>query len=262
MTNLDEPFLRFPFGGTLAKRWCVGAALLGTMVAIMLPVRAEALSCRWPQQFYFFECEEGRCLPMFRTDFAPSYGCAGRTVLESIEPWEFDTLSAEIDRRGLEPDGVLGVSVSGRRLFPPEHELEHSLQLELATMTAVAEPAQAVRRSWKQKARAQLWAVVILRLPVWTVFFVLLLVCGLGARSVWRTTTGQTAVRGTKISRAIVPQAIVVAIGACAFLMLDDGYGVYLGLWPIALAGAIALLLLVAELAAIGVKRVRNRTSE
>jgi hypothetical protein len=36
----------------------------------------------------------------------------------------------------------------------------------------------------------------------------------------------------------------------------------YLGLWPIALAGAIALLLLVAELAAIGVKRVRNRTSE
>ena len=45
--------------------------------------------------------------------------------------------------------------------------------------------------------------------------------------------------------------------------MFDDPLGVYyLGLWPIALAGAIALLLLVAELAAIGVKRVRNRRSE
>lgn len=262
MTNLDEPCLRFPFGGTLAKRWCVGAALLGTMVATMFPVRAEALSCLWPGQFYFFECEEGRCLPMFRTDFTPSYGCAGRTVLESIEPWEFDLLGAEIDRRGLEPDGVLRVSVSGGRLFPPEHELERSLQLESATMTAVAEPAQAVRRSLKQKARAQLWAVVISRLPVWTVFFALLLVCGLGARSVWRSATGQTAIRWTKISLAIIPQAIVGAIGACAFLVLDDGYGVHLGLWPIALAGAIALLLIVAEAAAVGVKRVRNSASE
>jgi hypothetical protein len=262
MTNLDEPFLRFPFGGTLAKRWCVGATLLGTMVAIMLPVRAEALSCRWPQQFYFIECEEGRCLPMFRTDFAPSYGCAGRTVLESIEPWEFDALSAEIDRRGLEPDGVLGVSVSGRRLFPPEHELEHSLQLESATMTALAEAAQAVRRSWKQKARAQLWAVVILRLPVWAAFLLLVFVCGLAARSVWRNAIGHVVGGQRPISTAVGLQGFVAAVGACAFLMLDDPLGVDLGLWPIALAGAIALLLLVAELAAIGVKRVRNRTSE
>jgi len=44
--------------------------------------------------------------------------------------------------------------------------------------------------------------------------------------------------------------------------MLDDSLGVYLGLWPIALVGAIAPLLLVAEVAAIGAKRVRNRKSE
>jgi len=50
--NLDEPCLRFPFGGSRAKRWSVGAALLGTMVAIMFPVRAEALSCLRPEQFY------------------------------------------------------------------------------------------------------------------------------------------------------------------------------------------------------------------
>ena len=61
---------------------------------------------------------------------------------------------------------------------------------------------------------------------------------------------------------AIALQVIVAAVGACAFLMLDDPLGVYLGLWPIALGGAIALLLLVAELAAIGAKRGRNRTSQ
>jgi hypothetical protein len=232
------------------------------MVAIMFPVRAEALSCLRPEQFYFFECEEGRCLPMFRTDFAPSYGCAGRTVLESIEPWEFDALSAEIDRRGLEPDGVLGISVSGWRLFPPEHELERSLQLESATMTAVAEPAQAVRRSWKQKARAQLWAVVISRLPVWAAFLFLVSVCGLAARSVWRNAIGHAVGGKRPISVAVGLQVVVAAVGACAFLMLDDPLGEYLGLWPIALAGAIALSLLVAELAAIGAKRGRNWTSE
>jgi hypothetical protein len=37
---------------------------------------------------------------------------------------------------------------------------------------------------------------------------------------------------------------------------------VYLGLWPIALAGAVALLLIVAEVAAICVKPVWNGTSE
>jgi len=106
------------------------------------------------------------------------------------------------------------------------------------------------------------WAVVILRVPVWMVSLALVLVCALAARSVWRNAIEPVASEKRPISGAIALQVIVATIGACAFLMLDDSLGIYLGLWPIALVGAIAPLLLVAEVAAIGAKRVRNRTSE
>ena len=106
------------------------------------------------------------------------------------------------------------------------------------------------------------WAVVILRVPVWMVSLALVLVCALAARSVWRNAIEPAASEKRPISGAIALQVIVATVGACAFLMLDDSLGVYLGLWPIALVGAIAALLLVAEVAAIGAKRVRNRTSE
>jgi hypothetical protein len=232
------------------------------MVATMFPVRAEALSCQRPEQFYFLDCAGERCRPLFRTAFSESYGCGGRIVLEGIEAWEVDALSTEINKRGLEPDGVLAVSVSGRRLFPPEHEMLQAEQLESATMKPVAESAETVRREWKHRAREQLLAVVILRLPVWMVSLALVLVCALAARSVWRNAIEPAASEKRPISGAIALQVIVATVGACAFLMLDDSLGVYLGLWPIALGGAIAPLLLVAEVAAIGAKRVRNRTSE
>ena len=227
----------------------------------MLPVRVEALSCSRPEQSYFLDCEGERCRPLFRTAFSESYGCAGRIVLETIEAWEIDALSAEIDRRGLMPDGVVEVS-AGHRLFPPQFEIEHSLQIESATMKLRAESANAVRREWKRRARDQLLAVVILRLPVWVAFVFLVLVSGLAARSVRRNATRPAVARNSTFSLAIIMQVLVAATGACTFLMLDDGHGIYLGLWPIALAGAIALLLVVAELAAIRVNQVRNRASE
>jgi hypothetical protein len=227
------------------------------MVVTMLPKRAEALSCQRPKQFYFIDCEGGLCRPLFRTAFSESYGCAGRIVLESIEAF-----STEIDRRGLERDGVFAISVVGWRLFPAQHEILQAEQLGLATMKPIAESAEAVRREWKQRAREQLLAVVMLRLPVWAAFLFLVSVCGLAARSVWRNAIRHAVGGKRPISVAVGLQVVVAAVGACAFLMLDDPLGEYLGLWPIALAGAIALSLLVAELAAIGAKRGRNRTSE
>jgi hypothetical protein len=259
VTNID---LRSPHGGSRAKLLCVAAALLGAMVVTMLPERAAALSCQRPKQFYFIDCEGGLCRPLFRTAFSESYGCAGRIVLESIEAWEVDAFSTEIDRRGLERDGVFAISVVGWRLFPAQHEILQAEQLGLATMKPIAESAEAVRREWKQRAREQLLAVVILRLPVWAAFLFLVSVCGLAARSVWRNAIGHAVGGKRPISVAVGLQVVVAAVGACVFLMLDDPLGEYLGLWPIALAGAIALSLLVAELAAIGAKRGRNRTSE
>ena len=256
--NID---LRFPAKHSLLGR-SGRAAFLVTLVASMFPVRAQALSCRFPQSLYFLDCEAGRCLPMFRTDFAVGYGCAGRTVLESIEFWEVQALSGEIDRRGLEPDGVLAVRVSGGQVVPPDCELDpQAEQLEFATMEPIAESAEAVRRRWKQIARDQLWGVVVSRLPAWVSFLVLILLCALAARSVWNNAIWQS-VGGTRpISGAITLQVLIVASGVRAFLRLDDGYGVHLGLWPIALAGAIAFLFLIAEFAAIGVKRRRGHRS-
>jgi hypothetical protein len=68
VTSID---LRSPHGGSRAKLLCVAAALLGAMVVTMLPLRAEVLSCRWPKRFYILDCEGGKCLPLFLTDFAP-----------------------------------------------------------------------------------------------------------------------------------------------------------------------------------------------
>ena len=257
MRNID---LRSPVRRSRAKHWSVRVALLGAMVGTMLPVRVEALSCQRPEQFYFLDCEGERCRPLFRTAFSESYGCAGRIVLETIEVWEVDALRAEIDRRGLMPDGVIEVS-AGHRLFPPEFEIEHSLQIESATMKLRAESANAVRREWKRRAGEELLAVVILRLPVWVAFCFLVLVSGLAARSVWRNAIVHAVGERTPIPGAVVLQAAVAAIGACALLTLDDPLGIGLGLWPIALAGAIALLLLVAEFGAIGVKRRRGHRS-
>ena len=256
--NID---LRSRVRRSRAKHSSVRVALLGAMVGTMLPVRVEALSCSRPEQFYFLDCEGERCRPLFRTAFSESYGCAGRIVLETIEAWEVDALSAEIDKRGLMPDGVVEVWV-GHRLFPPQFEIEHSVQIESATMKLRAESANAVHREWKRRAREQLLAVVILRLPVWAAFVFLVLVSGLAARSVRRNATPPAVARNSTFSFAIILQVLVAATGACTFRMLDDGHGIYPGLWPIALAGAIALLLMVADLAAIGVKRVRNSASE
>lgn len=253
--------LRSPVRRSRAQHWSLRVALLGAVVTTMFPVRVEALSCSRPEQFYFLDCEGERCRPLFRTAFSESYGCAGRIVLETIEAWEVNALSAEIDRRGLMPDGVVEVWV-GHRLFPPEHEMLQAEQLESATMKPVAESAETVRREWKHRAREQLLTVVILRLPVWVTFLFLVLVSGLAARSVWRNAIGHAAGGKRPISVAVGLQVVVAAVGACAFLMLDDPLGEYSGLWPIALAGAIALSLLVAELAAIGAKRGRNRTSQ
>ena len=82
--------------------------------------------------------------------------------MEGIEAWEVDALSTEINKRGLEPDGVLAVSVSGRRLFPPEHEMLQAEQLESATMKPVAESAETVRREWKHRAREQPWRAALI----------------------------------------------------------------------------------------------------
>lgn len=255
-TNLHSPGRR-----SRAKRWCIVAGLLSAMVVFMLPEHAEGLACMLPKTAYFLDCDGAQCLPMFRTDFSAGYGRPRWVVLESIELWEVDALSAEIRRRLPEPDGVVQVWIRAWRLSLPEHELEHVAQLEWASIEPLVKSAEAVRREWEEVARRQLRASVISRIRVWAAFLVLVLVCGLAARSVWRNATGQAGGRKSTVCLAVGLQALVAAIGVCVVFVFDPS-GTDDGLWPIALAGAIALSLVVAELAALGVKRVRNRTSE
>jgi hypothetical protein len=121
----------------------------------------------------------------------------------------------------------------------------------MATVAPIAASPEALRREWKHKARDQLTRVVMLRLPIWSAFFALLVAMLLAARQVWSRVRG----RAVPVAGAIGLQAGVVVLGAYITWMADDGSGAYLGAAPIALAGSLALMLLVAELAALAVTR-------
>jgi hypothetical protein len=153
------------------------------------------------------------------------------------------------------PEGVVQVDAGHLYLFPPERELEHAAQLEVATVEPVAATPEALHREWNQKARDQLKRVVILRLPIWGGFFALLAAMLVAARQVWRHVRG----RAVPIAGALGLQAGVVALGIYVTAMANDGSGAYLGAGPVALAGLLALLLLVAELVALAVARWRTR---
>ena len=241
----------------LSKRawWRTAVAVLGAAIVTMGAGEAAALSCHVPQPLYFMHCEDGRCVGLFRTGFVLNHACLGRLVLKSFEAWEVDALNAELARRGEMPEGVVRIDAGHLYAFPPEHELEHTLQLETATVESVAANPEVLRGEWKQKARDQLMRVVMLRLPVWTAFFALLVAMLVAARQVWRRVRG----RAVPIAGALGLQAGVVALGIYVTAMADDGSGTYLGAGPVALAGLLALLLLVAELAALAVARLGVR---
>lgn len=153
------------------------------------------------------------------------------------------------------PEGLVQIDAGHLYAFPPEHELEHTLQLETATVESVAANPEALHWEWKQKARDQLKRVMILRLPIWGAFFALLVVILVAARQVWRRVRG----RAVPVAGALGLQAGIVVLGAYLTLMADDGSGAYLGALPIVLAGCIALTLLIAELAALAVARLGVR---
>jgi hypothetical protein len=231
------------------------AAIVGATMVTMVASEAMALSCYAPQPLYFMHCEDGRCVGLFRTGFVRNHGCLGRVVLEPIEAWEVEALNDELARRGSVPEGVVQVDAGHLYLFPPERELEHAAQLEVATVEPVAATPEALHREWNQKARDQLKRVVILRLPIWGAFFALLAATLVAARQVWRHVRG----RAVPIAGALGLQTGVVALGIYVTAMADDGSGAYLGAGPVALAGLLALLLLVAELVALAVARWRTR---
>ncbi len=235
--------------------WRTAAAVVGAAMVTMVASEAMALSCYTPQPLYFMHCEDGRCVGLFRTGFVMNHPCLGRIVLEPIEAWEVEALNGELARRGPLPEGVAQVDAGHLYLWPPERELEHTAQLEAATVEPVAATPEALHREWKQKARDQLKRVVILRLPIWSAFFALLAATLVAARRVWRHVRG----RSVPIGGALALQAGVVALGIYATAIADDGSAAYLGAGPVALAGLLALLLLVGELVALAVARWRTR---
>ena len=235
-------------------RWAA-AAVVGVAMVTTIASEAMALSCYTPQPLYFMQCEDERCVGLFRTGYVRNHGCLGRIVLRPIEAWEVEALNDELARRGAVPEGVVQVDAGHLYLWPPEREIEHTAQLERATVEPVAETPESLHREWKQKARDQLKGVVILRLPVWSGFFALLAATLVAARRVWRHVRG----RSVSVGGALALQSGVVALGIYVTAMADDGSGAYLGAGPVALAGLLALLLLVAEVVALAVARWRMR---
>lgn len=235
----------------------VAFGLAATIVACAIPQRVGALSCYRSPRFYVIDCGGGRCLPLFRTDFSGSYGCSGRTLLRDIEDWELDAFSAELERRGVEPNGVIRLFVAGGRLFPPEYEEEHLSQLWSIRIEAFEGSSEEVRREWKTKARRELGAVLLMRLPIWILFFALVLAATLATRSALRDARAARDHATKRSPSGAAVLALIAALGGSVLPLLDDPIGVRQGLWPLVLAGFIAAALLLGTLVAARVSRPR-----
>ena len=208
------------------------------------------------EDHYFFECSGGVCTPLFRAMPVRENACDWRSVIEPIEQWASDALLAEADRRGIQMEGVLRVSIH-RSLVSPELEDWYWTQIEGSRITTRQDSPEAVRAEWEALAAKQLWAARKMKLVVWGLFMAILGILLAAGRRVWRHAFGEENGRKSLLGVAIGVQFLIAnACSIPAFVVYETGIGTMM---PIALLAPIALVLVAAELLMLTVRRLRAR---
>jgi hypothetical protein len=218
-------------------------------VVVPRAVQALSIACSPMEDHYFFECSGGVCTPLFRAMPVRENACDWRSVIEPIEQWASDALLAEADRRGIQMEGVLQVSIH-HSLVSPELEDWYWTQIEGSRMTTRQDSPEAVSAEWEALAAQQLWAARKTKLAVWGLFTAILGMLFAAGRLVWLHGLREKRGRKLPVGLAIGVQFLIaIACSVPAFFVYKTGIGTMM---PIALLAPIAFVVVAVELLALG----------
>jgi hypothetical protein len=235
----------------------VGIAVFSHMLAAG---DARALSCRIPDSHGFFECDHGRCEPLFQARFRlTGDGCRGRWITEPIESDVAAWILGEVDRRSLRVDGLLDVEFSlstfrFARAMPGEEWVLEAYVQEMKIGTVPGSPAE-LRETWDAKASEGFWAMVRAESIGWAwalVLFALLYVTGRRVWSAFRRSEG----RRDAVALALTVQALGLSF---AWFAVSSAQAMWSDrLAPVGLVVLLGAALFIVELLALTVKRLRG----
>ena len=235
----------------------VGFAVFSHMLAAG---DARVLSCYIHESHGFFECDHGRCEPLFQARFRLiGDGCRGRWITEQIESDVAAWILGEVDRRGLRVDGLLDIEFSLSpfrfvRAMPGEKwALEATLQ-EMKIGTVPGSPAD-LRETWDAKASEGRWAMVREQSIGWVWASVLLALLYVTGHRVW------LAFRRSDGRRDPVALALAVQTLGLAFAWFAVSSAQAMWSNPLAPLGLVVLFgaaLFIVELLLLTVKRLRG----
>ena len=238
-------------------RMAVGFAVLSHMLAAR---DARALSCHIPESHGFFECDHGRCEPLFQARFRlTGDACSGRSITEPIESDVAAWMLGEVDRRGLRIDGLLDVEFSPStlrfvRAMPSEEWVLDEYLQEMKISTVPGSPAD-LRETWNAKVSEGFWATARAKSVAWAwalVLFALLYVTG---RSVWSALRRDQGRRGA-VALALTAQALGLSFAWFAVWNAQAMWSDRLA--PVGLVVLLGAALFIVELLALAVKRLRG----
>lgn len=238
-------------------RMAVGFAVLSHMLAAR---DARALSCHIPESHGFFECDHGRCEPLFQARFRlTGDACSGRWITEPIESDVAAWILGEVDRRGLRIDGLLDVEFSPStfrfvRAMPSEEWVLDEYLQEMKISTVPGSPAD-LRETWNAKVSEGFWATARAKSVAWAwalALFALLYVTG---RSVWSALRRDQGRRGA-VALALTVQALGLSFAWFAVWNAQAMWSDRLA--PVGLVVLLGAALFIVELLALAVKRLHG----